>query len=125
MIDAAGAFQLPLLDLERAARRRRGAKGALYQQIRDRSQNRDLILHSASVVPGARCWRSCDEKEHVLQLTVHHIISDGWSQGVMLRELSVHCTERSFAKVCPRRSRLPAYPVCRLCAVVAARLAAG
>ena len=28
-------------------------------------------------------------EEHVLLLTLHHIISDGWSQGVMLRELSV------------------------------------
>jgi amino acid adenylation domain-containing protein len=30
-----------------------------------------------------------DEQEHILLLTMHHIISDGWSKGVLLRELSV------------------------------------
>jgi hypothetical protein len=25
--------------------------------------------------------------EHVLLLTVHHIVSDGWSQGVLVREV--------------------------------------
>ncbi len=29
------------------------------------------------------------EEEHILLLTMHHIISDGWSIGVLLRELSV------------------------------------
>ncbi len=35
-------------------------------------------------------------EEHVFQLTMHHIVSDGWSMGVLLRELAVlyeanHC----------------------------------
>ena len=29
-----------------------------------------------------------DKAEHVLLLTMHHIISDGWSMGILLRELS-------------------------------------
>ncbi|HEX6288077.1 MAG TPA: non-ribosomal peptide synthase/polyketide synthase, partial [Herpetosiphonaceae bacterium] len=29
------------------------------------------------------------ECEHILILTLHHIISDGWSQGVLLRELTI------------------------------------
>ena len=29
-----------------------------------------------------------DEEDHVLLLTMHHIISDGWSMGVLFRELS-------------------------------------
>src|SRR6185295_3742733 len=28
------------------------------------------------------------EREHVLLLAMHHIVSDGWSLGVLLRELS-------------------------------------
>src|SRR6185503_7499289 len=29
------------------------------------------------------------EREHVLLLTMHHIVSDGWSMGVLMREVSV------------------------------------
>jgi amino acid adenylation domain-containing protein len=29
-----------------------------------------------------------DEQEHVLLLTQHHIVSDGWSMGILVRELS-------------------------------------
>jgi amino acid adenylation domain-containing protein len=32
---------------------------------------------------------SLDEADHVLLLTMHHIVCDGWSIGVLLRELSV------------------------------------
>jgi len=28
------------------------------------------------------------EREHMLFITVHHIVSDGWSMGILLRELS-------------------------------------
>jgi hypothetical protein len=30
-----------------------------------------------------------DDEEHVLQLTMHHIVSDGWSLGVLMREVAV------------------------------------
>jgi len=40
-----------------------------------------------------------DEEDHVLLLTMHHIVSDGWSMGVLVRELSelyeAHCAGRS------------------------------
>ncbi|WP_231680265.1 condensation domain-containing protein, partial [Ralstonia pseudosolanacearum] len=29
------------------------------------------------------------EQEHVLLITMHHIVSDGWSQGVLARELGM------------------------------------
>ncbi|NJQ97199.1 MAG: hypothetical protein HC784_04930 [Hydrococcus sp. CSU_1_8] len=30
-----------------------------------------------------------DRTEQILLLTMHHIISDGWSLGILMRELSV------------------------------------
>jgi len=30
-----------------------------------------------------------DEQEHLLQITVHHIVADGWSLGVLTKELAV------------------------------------
>jgi hypothetical protein len=37
-------------------------------------------------VARARLWRIADG-EHVLQFTMHHIATDGWSGGVLLRDL--------------------------------------
>ena len=39
------------------------------------------------------------EDDHVLLLTMHHIVSDGWSMGVLYRELSV--LYQAFAKAEP------------------------
>jgi amino acid adenylation domain-containing protein len=48
-----------------------------------------------------------DEREHFLLLSMHHIVSDGWSIGVLLRELS----ELYSALVEGRPSVLPELPV--------------
>ena len=62
------------------------------------------------------------EEEHVLLLTMHHIVSDGWSIGVLMRELATLYNAFCAGKPSP----LPelADPVCRLCGL-AARVAAG
>jgi amino acid adenylation domain-containing protein len=46
-------------------------------------------------------------EQHLLLLTVHHIVSDGWSMGVLLRELGV--LYRAFAR--GEASPLPAPPL--------------
>ncbi|MEU6588533.1 amino acid adenylation domain-containing protein [Streptomyces sp. NPDC046881] len=46
-------------------------------------------------------------EEHVLALVVHHIATDGWSLGVLLRDLSTAYT----ARVVGEEPRLPALPV--------------
>ncbi len=48
-----------------------------------------------------------EEEEHVLLLSMHHIVSDGWSMGVLVRELGVLYR----AAVEGRPSPLPALPV--------------
>ena len=35
-----------------------------------------------------RCWCGWGERAHVLIVMLHHIICDGWSLGVLLRELA-------------------------------------
>ena len=47
------------------------------------------------------------EQEHVLLRTVHHIVWDGWSEGVFNRELMV--LYEAFAE--GRENPLPALPV--------------
>src|SRR5262249_49669939 len=48
-----------------------------------------------------------DAQEHVLLLSMHHIVSDGWSMGVLVRELSALYE----ASVVGRESPLPELPV--------------
>ncbi|WP_414574316.1 condensation domain-containing protein, partial [Nostoc sp. CCY 9925] len=48
-----------------------------------------------------------DEKENVLLLTMHHIVSDGWSTGVLVREIAVLYEAFSAGKLSP----LPELPI--------------
>ncbi len=41
------------------------------------------------------------EAEHVLLLTMHHIVADGWSMGVLMRELGTHYTVFSTGQPSP------------------------
>ncbi|MGH8080190.1 MAG: condensation domain-containing protein, partial [Lysobacter sp.] len=51
------------------------------------------------------------EQEHVLLLTVHHIVSDGWSMGVLVQELSALYRAYAVDGVSPQTDPLPALPV--------------
>jgi amino acid adenylation domain-containing protein len=48
-----------------------------------------------------------DKEEHVLLLTMHHIVSDGWSMGILFRELSALYGAFSVGKPSP----LPELPI--------------
>ena len=95
------AFPLPLVDLSalpraaRAAIRRAGrARGRAALRPRARAADPRPLLRLAP-------------DEHVLQLTLHHIVSDGWSVGILVRELSALYS--AFAA--GRPSPLPPLPV--------------
>src|SRR6266498_22226 len=48
-----------------------------------------------------------DEQDHVLSLVMHHIISDGWSMGVLLREIRALYEACANNRPCP----LPRLPI--------------
>ncbi|HEX6046470.1 MAG TPA: amino acid adenylation domain-containing protein, partial [Pyrinomonadaceae bacterium] len=48
-----------------------------------------------------------DEEEHVLLMTMHHIVSDGWSTGVLIREMTTLYAAFSAGQTSP----LPELPI--------------
>jgi len=60
-----------------------------------------------------------DEAEHILLLTLHHIVADGWSMGVLIRELAVlygamsneKADARKFANASRSLTPLPELPI--------------
>ncbi|MGK7932301.1 MAG: condensation domain-containing protein [Microcystaceae cyanobacterium] len=76
-------YQLPIKDM-----------GNLSSQARAREI--ELITTNKAQKPfnliGDLLWRSqlicLEEQEHIFVLTMHHLISDGWSFGIFLKELS-------------------------------------
>jgi alpha-ketoglutarate-dependent taurine dioxygenase/acyl carrier protein len=83
LIDEAPEFTLAVLDLSTVAEAER--EGEARRAATEEAQRPfDLSagpLLRASVV-------RLTEQEHVLLCTMHHIISDGWSMGVLIRELT-------------------------------------
>ncbi|HEY7769089.1 condensation domain-containing protein, partial [Longimicrobium sp.] len=79
-----GGFTLPVEDLSGLGDADRGA-AARRRAAEEAARPFDLaagpLFRAALLRIGAQ--------EHVLLLTMHHIVSDGWSMGVLFRELSV------------------------------------
>src|SRR5215212_2836986 len=46
----------------------------------------EFDLEAGPLIRGRLIW--LDEEEHALLITIHHIVSDGWSMGVFIKELS-------------------------------------
>jgi len=83
VIAAAAHLELPLTDLSAGAPAEREAEA---RRLTDAEARRPFDLARGPLVR-ARLLRLGPE-EHVLLLTMHHIVSDGWSLGVLCRELS-------------------------------------
>ncbi|HEX8696794.1 MAG TPA: amino acid adenylation domain-containing protein, partial [Longimicrobium sp.] len=78
-----GGFVLPIDDLSRLADVDREA------EVRRRAGEEARRPFELSAGPLFRAvLLRVDEEDHVLLLTMHHIVSDGWSLGVLFRELS-------------------------------------
>jgi amino acid adenylation domain-containing protein len=83
VIGKAGSVSLPVQELSRLGEQEREAAAA---GMIEREARAGFDLESGPLVR-ARLLRLGAE-EHVLLLTMHHIVSDGWSLGVLVKELS-------------------------------------
>src|SRR5690349_11525047 len=102
IITSPHVFHLPKFDLRNvpAAQRETEAQLLLANEA-----------HKAFNIEGGPLFRATllllSAEEHILLLTMHHIISDGWSTGVFVRELM----ELYEAFISNRASMLPELPV--------------
>ncbi len=102
VIHPSAPVPLPLFDLGRlgaAAAEREARRLARAEALRPFDLARGPLLRSTLVHLGGA--------EHVLIYCMHHIISDGWSLGVQVRELSAHYAACAGG----RQSSLPELPV--------------
>ncbi|HJX28031.1 MAG TPA: condensation domain-containing protein, partial [Thermoanaerobaculia bacterium] len=94
--------RLPVVDLSALPEDEREARGVLLvreESLRPFDLRRGPLLRLGLVRLSGR--------EHLLLLTMHHIVSDGWSMGVLLREVAA--LYEAFAH--GRPSPLPALPL--------------
>ncbi len=102
VIAEAPSVPLPVADLSAlpaAAREREMRWLATEEAVRPFDLLRGPLLRAALVRLGS--------EEHVLALTIHHIVSDGWSVGVLIREMAA-----LYDAFCAGRpSPLPELPV--------------
>ncbi|WP_266160111.1 SDR family NAD(P)-dependent oxidoreductase, partial [Dyella silvatica] len=102
VVAAASRLALQLTDLSHLPAEQREAQA--HQQLRDEA-NQPFDLASGPLIR-FRLIRLA-ETEHVLLLTIHHIVSDGWSMGVVVREVAA--LYRAFMQGLP--SPLPELPI--------------
>src|SRR6266850_1023549 len=77
-------FDLPVVDLSHLERRESEQQG---QRLASEEAQRPFDFTQAPPLLRATLLRLSAE-EHILLLTMHHIISDGWSLGLMVKEVA-------------------------------------
>jgi amino acid adenylation domain-containing protein len=102
VVRPAGGARLPLVDLAGLAP---GARLPAAMRLGEEDARRPFDLERGPVVRAALLRLSGEE--HVLLLNVHHVVSDGWSWGVLFRDL--YALYSAFARGEP--SPLPPLPV--------------
>ncbi|MFL5653190.1 MAG: amino acid adenylation domain-containing protein, partial [Ktedonobacteraceae bacterium] len=84
VIGPAGRFHLSVVDLSKLPSERREAEA---RQLGKQGARQPFDLAHGPLL--RTILLRLGENEHVLLLTTHHIISDGWSNGVFVRELAI------------------------------------
>jgi amino acid adenylation domain-containing protein len=88
VIEPASPWSLPVVDLEDLAQEdlAQDERAARLRQLTDEEAERPFDLSGRSLLRTILVRRS--KRDHTLLLTMHHIITDGWSVEVMLRDLA-------------------------------------
>ncbi|MFZ6658964.1 amino acid adenylation domain-containing protein [Undibacterium sp. TJN19] len=95
-------FPLPLIDLEHCEAEEREAL------VKRHTAEEAVARFDLSTGPLIRGRLLClSDEEHVLLITTHHIVSDGWSESILMEELA----EFYSANRDDRPHRLPALPI--------------
>ena len=77
------------------------------QAVRDAAEQQSMQPFDLSSGPLLRVrLLKLDEREHVLLLTLHHIVSDGWSMNVLIDEF-IRCYDAHEAGRAPQLADLP------------------
>jgi amino acid adenylation domain-containing protein len=83
VIESPGPWTLPVVGLEEVPV---GERDARLDRLSQEEANRPFDLGGKSLFRATLLRRS--ERDHTLLLTMHHIITDGWSVEVILRDLA-------------------------------------
>ncbi|HEU5459810.1 MAG TPA: condensation domain-containing protein, partial [Pyrinomonadaceae bacterium] len=98
----ATSFELPVIDLSDVPLPEREAE-ARRRATRDALAPFDLTTGPLVRISLMRL----DDEDHVVTLTMHHIVSDGWSRGIVVREIAA-----LYEAFCANRpSPLPELPI--------------
>jgi amino acid adenylation domain-containing protein/FkbM family methyltransferase len=82
-INPAQRLAVPILDLSDVTAAEREAR---VRSLAEEEARRPFDLTSGPLLRA--CLLRLDEEEHVMLFTMHHIVSDGWSMGVLVSEVS-------------------------------------
>ena len=102
IIDENPQMSVPVVDLSRLRKEDRLTEGERLAQdeaLRPFNLSEDMLIRAALL--------RCGADDHVLLTTMHHIVSDGWSSGVFIRDMVA--LYDAFAEGSP--SPLPPLPI--------------
>jgi FkbH-like protein len=99
------AVAIPVIELQETSKPDRQDR---IQQVAVQEAQRPFDMDRCPLVRG--CLLRLDESEHVLIVTMPHIVSDGWSFGVFLRELCALNTAFSAGESSPLAELPIQYP---------------
>ncbi len=81
-INSSGSLQIPLIDLSGLGKEERDEES---ERLRQEAALRPFDLESGPLLRAALI--RLDKEEYLFLMNMHHIVSDGWSMDVLLREM--------------------------------------